>query len=254
MFERYTSKLLLTPRTSLSTSFGNYIFDCYIGVDHTSDSVITSHPVQTGANISDHKYRMPNILVFHIKMSDTAQDLIAGQFGKSVQTSVSAQLAGSTNVTSNTSWLENLGLLSQGEITNVALLSEKKLEAIKKDKSLNVIYTNSRSVNAYHVLETIKNSNVIFECYTRLKHYENMTIKTIQAHEDNTTAYGGDFIVICQEVLTADVATVTVSVAPQTTNTTEKGLQNSQPLESVLQKQQQGILQSTFTLFRGFLQ
>lgn len=208
MFERYISKLMLTPKTTL----GALVFDCYASVQHSSDSTITSHPVQSGANINDHKYRQPETLVYQIKMSDVCKDLVEGQFYKNGEGSI----------------LDNI------VPSNLWQLSKEKLEAIKKDKSLNLLYGNSRSVNAYRILQTIKNSNAIFGCATRLKYYENMTIKSIQASDDNTTAFGLSATVVMQEVLPAQIQQVKVSAKSHTTQTTNKGVQTAKPLESII--------------------
>ena len=78
MFERYMSKLMLSPKTSI----GGYVFDVYLGINHSLTSTITSHPTQFGASISDHKYDEPDVLTFQIGMSDSSQDLVIGQFYK----------------------------------------------------------------------------------------------------------------------------------------------------------------------------
>lgn len=62
-------------KTYFETSQGNYLFDAYFNINHESTLSITEHPVQTGANISDHAFMQPNILTFEIGMSDVMQDL-----------------------------------------------------------------------------------------------------------------------------------------------------------------------------------
>jgi hypothetical protein len=67
-----------------------YFFDAIIRVEHTSSLRITEHPVQTGANISDHAYIMPAHVVMEIGMSDVMDTLITGQFSDNKSKSVSA--------------------------------------------------------------------------------------------------------------------------------------------------------------------
>lgn len=41
-------------KTYLDTSLGKFIFDAYFNISHESNLTITEHPIQSGANISDH--------------------------------------------------------------------------------------------------------------------------------------------------------------------------------------------------------
>lgn len=61
--------------TYFETSQGNYLFDAYFNINHESTLSITEHPVQTGANISDHAFMQPNTLSFEIGMSDVMKDI-----------------------------------------------------------------------------------------------------------------------------------------------------------------------------------
>lgn len=62
-------------------SINNYVFDGIVRAEHTKRTRITSHPVQTGANITDHAFIEPNELMLEIAMSDAMRDKVAGQFG-----------------------------------------------------------------------------------------------------------------------------------------------------------------------------
>src|SRR6185312_10091826 len=67
-----------------------YAFDGVIRAEHQQEVVITQHPVQTGANISDHAFSKPARLTIEITMSDAMQSYIPGQYGGSPSRSVSA--------------------------------------------------------------------------------------------------------------------------------------------------------------------
>lgn len=71
-------------------SVGGYFFDGVIRSEHTHRSKITEHPVQTGANISDHAFVEPKELVIEVAMSDAMKDKESGQFGLGDGRSVSA--------------------------------------------------------------------------------------------------------------------------------------------------------------------
>ena len=64
----------------VKTNIAGFFFDGFINIDHSFRTTITSHPVQTGANISDHAYNEPTELRMTIKMSDSSQDIVDGQF------------------------------------------------------------------------------------------------------------------------------------------------------------------------------
>lgn len=73
----------------LHTNIAGYFFDAIFRVEHLSNLRITEHPVQDGANISDHAYKLPEHITLEIGMSDCMDSFISGQFGvgdgKSIQ-------------------------------------------------------------------------------------------------------------------------------------------------------------------------
>jgi hypothetical protein len=64
----------------VKTNIGGWFFDAILKTDHNSELNITSHPIQTGAAITDHAYLEPQELSIDIGMSDSAQSLVSGQF------------------------------------------------------------------------------------------------------------------------------------------------------------------------------
>ena len=65
-----------------SPSFGDFIFDAVISAEHSREVTVTSHPVQYGAEISDHSYLEPETVNLSIGMSDVMSDI--GQAAHSV--------------------------------------------------------------------------------------------------------------------------------------------------------------------------
>jgi hypothetical protein len=63
-------------------SIGGYIFDGIIRADHSKRTRITSHPVQTGAAVTDHAFNEPDEIVLEVAMSDAMRDKKRGQFGE----------------------------------------------------------------------------------------------------------------------------------------------------------------------------
>jgi hypothetical protein len=72
------------------TNVAGYFFDAFLRVDHTSKLNITQHPIETGANVSDHAFLEPAELVMEIGMSNSAKSIVNGQFDSSRSRSVTA--------------------------------------------------------------------------------------------------------------------------------------------------------------------
>lgn len=60
-------------------SIGGLVFDAILKTDHTSKITATSHPVESGANISDHAYTEPAEISIEVGVSDCETG--SGTFG-----------------------------------------------------------------------------------------------------------------------------------------------------------------------------
>lgn len=74
----------------LRDNIGGYFFDAIFRIEHLRSTQITEHPVQTGANISDHAYALPARLMMEIGMSDAMASFLSGQFQGGPTKSISA--------------------------------------------------------------------------------------------------------------------------------------------------------------------
>jgi len=72
------------------TNIAGYFFDAVLREEHITALRITEHPVQTGANISDHAFQLPVQLMMEIGMSDVMDSMVRGQFQTGQGKSVSA--------------------------------------------------------------------------------------------------------------------------------------------------------------------
>lgn len=68
----------------------HYVFDAVIRAHHNQSLQITEHPIQVGANISDHAYLMPFRLSLEIGVSDAMDAYAAGMWSGSQSKSVAA--------------------------------------------------------------------------------------------------------------------------------------------------------------------
>ncbi len=80
----------LSQLVLVKTNIGGLFFDAVLRTEHTSTLKITSHPVQNGANITDHSILEPSVLVMEIGMSDTMDSVLHGQYSGKGSKSVSA--------------------------------------------------------------------------------------------------------------------------------------------------------------------
>lgn len=64
----------------VKTNIAGYFFDGFLEVNHTINTVVTSHQVQQGANISDHAYVEPVEVTMTVKMSDAMLGMVEDQF------------------------------------------------------------------------------------------------------------------------------------------------------------------------------
>lgn len=67
-----------------------YFFDGVVRAEHVRSLVATKHPVQAGASITDHLYRVPDTLVLDIFITDIVASFKAGQYSSTGSRSVSA--------------------------------------------------------------------------------------------------------------------------------------------------------------------
>lgn len=74
----------------IKTNIAGYFFDAVLQENYSRSLTITSHPVETGANISDHAYINPVELTMLIGMSDSMTSVVDGQFSDGKSRSQSA--------------------------------------------------------------------------------------------------------------------------------------------------------------------
>lgn len=171
------------------TNIGGFFFDAILRTEHISSLRITEHPVQDGASLSDHAFKMPEVITLEIGMSDAMDSFIPGQFG-----------TGGANILNNLFRLPGLNLIP------------------------GMSSTGSKSINAFKTLKSIQAARIPLTVVTRLDIYKNMLIEHIAARDDFKTATGLRAIATLKQIIIGQLATTTVdSDRPQTTETTSKG-------------------------------
>lgn len=83
---------ILVPATSAAGPT-LLVFDVVARLEHRQEVTKTSHPIQTGANITDHSYIEPARVVLEVGMSDAVASYQAGMWSGSPSKSISAYQA-----------------------------------------------------------------------------------------------------------------------------------------------------------------
>jgi hypothetical protein len=61
-------------------TLGGLSFDSWLKLNHTSRTIVTQHPVETGSPVNDNAYNEPLRFSFEIGMSDATYNVFSGQF------------------------------------------------------------------------------------------------------------------------------------------------------------------------------
>ena len=69
---------VITSLLSKQVSIDGLIFDAYLELVQNASLTVTSHPVQTGANVSDHAYRNPIEFDYVIGVTNSSIGVIGG--------------------------------------------------------------------------------------------------------------------------------------------------------------------------------
>lgn len=81
---------LPNPESASGSSPTTYFFDAVLRIIHAQQLRKTSHPVQSGANVSDHAFMQPAKVTLEVGMSDAMAQYKNGQYSSSSSKSVSA--------------------------------------------------------------------------------------------------------------------------------------------------------------------
>jgi hypothetical protein len=202
-------------------SFIGFYFDAFLREDHELGIRITEHPVQNGANVSDHAYSLPACLTLEILVSDTMDQIIPGQF-----------LDANRQYKSSKSKFQLLQTLP-GAIN--AILTGGSLT--RNYVGTKITYDGpTKSMGAYNILKTLQDLREPLQVTTRFGIYKNMLIENIHIPNDYKTPASLRATVTMKQIIMATVATVKVSSRPQTIQKTNKGNTTANPASAARQK------------------
>jgi hypothetical protein len=124
--------------TMNGTTIQTYVFDAVMRAEHDQSAQITSQPIQTGANISDHAYAMPARVTLEIGMSDVMVAYSSGNPNNSSGIKSGAWTGPSQSKSVNAfneivSWATGRLLLTLG--TRLKTYSSMMVESINPEES-----------------------------------------------------------------------------------------------------------------------
>lgn len=170
--------ILIQPQRQI----GTVLPDVVVEEDHTDDLVITDHPVEYGANVTDHSFKRPCEVVIRAGWSNSTQ--FPGVPGASALS----------------------GLPFVGAAASVLSGISSTIQAITGN-------TESYILDVYNALLALQASRQPFNIVTGKRHYTNMLMQSLAVHTDESAEYALMVVARCREIIL--VQTSVTSVAPQ---------------------------------------
>ena len=165
-----------------------FVFDGVIGEDHSSETVITTNPVETGVPMSDHAYETGDRLEIEAGVGDVWVGMRDPQ---------------------NLSGAVSEGLDSEvlaGDVSRIVDDAKTDVAWLRGEGGGD---TSTRSQRAYQLLRGLKRSREPFGVQTGLLFYPQMMIERLTAHQDKDTSAVLYFRATLVEVLRFGTETVT---------------------------------------------
>lgn len=166
--------ILIPAQPPLADTLPDIIAMVTIEENHRDDMVITEHPIEQGASITDHSYKMPAQLVLHLGWSNSPND--SGSNLLSIGENLLATFGGGIGQT----------------LTGVAGVVQA---------GYNLLTAKDGMPDIYSSLIELQEKRAIFDVYTTKRTYRNMMAKSISTETTNSTYNSMLVRMECQEVI-----------------------------------------------------
>lgn len=151
---------------------------------HKDELEITNHPVEQGAPITDHAYKMPEEVIIHCAWSNSASNNPNGLVGSAV-----AALGDQSG---------NLFTATSTTITAAqSLLSGNSASQVR---------------DIYDKLRDLQESRIPFDIFTGKRHYTNMLFKSLSVTTDAKSENSLMVTAVCKQVILVSTQTVNVPI------------------------------------------
>lgn len=223
--------ILITPRVP---NFQNIVVDnityeniqaqITIEETHTDELEITDHPVQQGAAIADHAFKLPAEVVIKMGWSNSPS-----QSSDMVNAALGAAAANSPVVNA---------------LANVAALGSAAYSVLSGGAVANTMN------DVYNQLLWLQQSRALFDVYTARRKYTNMVCKSLAVQNDYKTANSLFVTMTCKQVILVNTQTVQISQATAANPKANASVANK---GSAILKQGQDVISMTNAALKSAL-
>lgn len=173
-------------RLNDETFLPDIIADAVVEEKHHDELEVTSHPVQSGAAISDHAFKRPAEVVLTLGWSNSpvkSSSLVNAGIGAAAAVNPLARTVAG---------VASLGTAAQSVLSGAAT------------NQINAIYKN---------LLLLQETRSLFILYTGKRTYTNMICKSLMTETTDKTANSMLVTMICQQIILVDTQTVSIPIA-----------------------------------------
>lgn len=168
----------------LSTTLPDIIAMVVIEEHHSDEMVITEHPVEQGASITDYAYKLPARLTLRLGWSNSPNDS-------------SSSLLGLTETL-----LATIGGQVGSIISDVGTIVQAGYNLLNSKDKVQEVYAN---------LLELQTKRAIFDVYTQKRTYSNMMLKGLHTETDVHSVNSLPITLECQEVIIVSTQTTTIT-------------------------------------------
>lgn len=230
---------------------GSIIANITIRERHQDDLEITDHPVEQGAQISDHAFKRPAEVTIEVAWSNSISkpSTLVGNISNALINRVSGQIQNAVTSAAQKaiggSALGNLAVGKLGDLANLGLsaLSQTNTGTGKGTSAVQDIYQQLLKLQA---------ARTLIDIYTGKRVYSSMLIRQITTETSKETENALFCTLVCRQVIIVKTKTVSVTAsasaqaAPEKTAPTEDaGTKQAEPV-AVSDVQRQIALQNAW--------
>lgn len=162
---------------------------------HQDNLELTQHPIDQGAAVSDHAYKIPPSVILRLGWSDSPS--APGGI-------VSASLIAATTIAAANERFRNVADVGAGAVGIV--------EGVNSILNGNAV---SQARAAYMRLVNLMNSRALFSVATGKRDYLNMLCTSLSASTDFKTEHSLEVIMTCQQVIRVQTQVISLEAAKQ---------------------------------------
>lgn len=195
-----------TQPPAIRRSIGDIVANITVEERHTDELQITTHPVESGAPITDHAFKRPAELTLRLGWSNSVPQQtsslfggiagnLASALGNAAAGSVQAQLSSGAARAIGGSAIGNLAV---GQLSNIF---GSATVAIGAAFNTGTGRGTTRVQDIYQQLLDLQSSAVPFTIYTGKRKYESMLMKSVTIETDVRTENSLSVVMVCQQII-----------------------------------------------------